>query len=199
MAKMVDARGLSCPQPVILTKQALAEGGEVVTIVDNPTSRMNVSRMAEKQGFFVEVEEKQDGTYLRIVPRAGATAAPEPASTRDRAPFEGPTVFLIGSNTLGIGAEELGTILMRSFLHTLNEVSPLPDSLVFLNSGVQLVIEGSPVLEDLRALVEQGVEVLACGTCLGYYDLKDKVAVGTVSNMYAIAETLLHAGKVISP
>ena len=60
------------------------------------------------------------------------------------------------------------------------------------------MVEGSPILEDLRALAAQGVQILACGTCLGYFNLKDRVAVGTVSNMYTISETLLGAGRVVS-
>lgn len=70
-------------------------------------------------------------------------------------------------------------------------------TILFFNSGVKLVVEGSPVLEDLRNLCGQGVEILACGTCLGYYELKEKIAVGEVSNMYNIAETMLRAGKVV--
>jgi selenium metabolism protein YedF len=99
---------------------------------------------------------------------------------------------------MGRGDEELGHILIRGFFHTLGEVEPLPDTIIFLNSGVKLVVEGSPVLGDLVALCEQGIEVLACGTCLGHYGLKEKVAVGEVSNMYTIAETMLGAGKVVS-
>jgi len=80
----------------------------------------------------------------------------------------------------------------------LGEVQPLPEKIIFFNSGVKLVVEGSPVLEDLWALNERGVEILACGTCLGYYDLKEQIAVGEISNMYTIAETMLRAGKTIS-
>jgi len=58
-------------------------------------------------------------------------------------------------------------------------------------------VEGSPLLEDLCALDERGTEILACGTCLGYYELKDQLAVGEISNMYTIAETMLGAGKVV--
>jgi selenium metabolism protein YedF len=108
-------------------------------------------------------------------------------------------VLLVPSEQFGRGdAPELGTLLVRGFFHTLGEVQPLPDKVVFLNSGVKLVVKGSPVLEDLQALAAQGVEILACGTCLGYFGLTDQVAVGQVSNMYTIAETLLQAGKVVS-
>jgi selenium metabolism protein YedF len=81
---------------------------------------------------------------------------------------------------------------------TLGEVEPLPQTIIFFNSGVKLVVEGSPVVEDLQALKAQGIEILACGTCLGHYGLKERVAVGEVSNMYTIAETMLGAGKVVS-
>ena len=62
---------------------------------------------------------------------------------------------------------------------------------------MRLVVQGSEVIEDLTLLYGRGVKLLACGTCLGYYDLKDKVAVGEISNMYTIAETLMRAGKVV--
>jgi selenium metabolism protein YedF len=86
---------------------------------------------------------------------------------------------------------------MRSFLHTLLELEPKPDLIICANAGVKLVAQGSPVLEELRSLAERGVEILACGTCLDYFGLKDKVAVGTVSNMYTIAERLLAADIVV--
>jgi selenium metabolism protein YedF len=196
MATIVDARGLACPQPVILTRNALQESDAVTTIVDNETARHNVTRMAEKAGGTVQVEEREDGTYLHIT-KAGAPqeeAAPQPTA----APAGGPLVLTIPSEFMGRGDEELGHILIRGFFHTLGEVEPLPDTIIFFNSGVKLVVEGSPVLEDLEELCGRGIEILACGTCLGHYELKDKVAIGEVSNMYTIAETILGAGKVVS-
>lgn len=196
MEKIVDARGLPCPQPVLLTRDALRESDAVTTIVDSDTARHNVTRMAEKAGYTVQVEEREDGVYLHI--RRGE-AMPEAAPAPPPQPVGGPLVLVIPSEFMGRGEhDELGQILMRGFLHTLNEVSPLPDVIVFFNSGVKLVVEGSPVLDDLRTLTDQEVQILACGTCLGYYGLKEKVAIGEVSNMYTIAETLLQAGKVVS-
>ena len=113
-------------------------------------------------------------------------------------PLSGPLVLVVSSERMGRGEhDELGTVLIRSFFHTLGEVERLPDTILFYNSGVKLVAEGSPVLDDLQALAGRGIEMLACGTCLGYYDLTDKVAVGEVSNMYTIAETMLGAGKTV--
>jgi len=199
MPTLVDARGKACPQPVIMTRKALAHDREVTVIVDNTTARENVLGLARSQGCEVQVEERSDGIYLHIHAGAAPAAAPAPApAPAAAAGGAGSSVLLIGSDQMGRGAEELGGILMRSLMHTLTEVSPLPDVLILINGGVRLVVEGSPVLDDLRALADRGVQILACGTCLSYYELKDKVAVGTVSNMYTIAETLLGAGRVVS-
>jgi selenium metabolism protein YedF len=164
VAQIVDARGLACPQPVILTRNALAETLEVTTIVDNETAQANVTRLAEKAGATVMVERKGDGIYVYITKKAMAQAEPVPQLAC--APAGGPLVLVIPSEIMGRGDEKLGDILIRGFFHTLGEVEPLPDTIIFFNSGVKLVIEDSPVLEDLQALVEGGVEILACGTCL---------------------------------
>lgn len=198
VSKVVDARGLPCPQPVILARKALQESNVLTVIVDNETAQRNVTRMAEKEGCTVWVETSQEGICLHILkgvalPQQEAPHPAQPAAT------SGPLVLVVSSEAMGRGEhEELGHVLMRAFFHALREVHPLPDTIVFFNSGVKLTVEGSPVLEDLRALQEQGVSILACGTCLGYYNLKEKLAVGEVSNMYTIAETLLGAGKVVN-
>ena len=109
-----------------------------------------------------------------------------------------PTVLLISAWAVGRGPEDLQDIIIRGFLHTLHEVSPLPSTIIFINTGVKLAVENSPVLEDLQLLEKQGTEILICGTCLNHFNLTEKVAVGTISNMYTIAETLLSAGKVVA-
>ena len=196
MIKNIDARGLPCPQPVILTRNALQEGDLVLTIVDNEIAQQNVTRMAEKAGATVQAEEREDGIYLHVA-QAGVIMA-ETIAQPVSSPPGGSLVLIVPSEFMGQGDEELGNILIRSFFHTLGEVEPLPDTIIFFNSGIKLVVEGSPVLEDLVALCEQGIDILACGTCLGHHDLKEKIAVGEISNMYTIAETMLGAGKVVS-
>jgi selenium metabolism protein YedF len=197
MVKLVDCRGQACPQPVIQTKKAIAESARVTTIVDNRAASTNVSRLADKEGYAVDVEEKDDGIYLHLS-RAGSVAQTDAVSSAATEGAVGPLVVLIPSDGMGRGDEELGGILMRSFLHTLNEVEPLPNTIIFLNSGVKLTVEGSVVLEDLQALEQRGVGMLACGTCLDFFGLKDRIAVGHISNMYSIAETLLGAGRLVA-
>jgi selenium metabolism protein YedF len=172
----------------------MREGTSVLIIVDNETAQKNVTRMAEKSGATVEAEVRPDGIYLQITPGA----FPETQSPAAAAPTGGPLVLVVPGQGMGRGEHpELGEILVRGFFHALSELEPLPDVIIFFNSGVNLVVEGSPVVDDLRALADEGVEILACGTCLEYYDLKGGVAVGTVSNMYTIAETMLAAGRVV--
>jgi len=196
MPKIINAQGLSCPQPVLLTKKAMAETGDILTIVDGPDQAENVAQMARQAGWAVQLDGKEDGVYVRVT-RPQAAAHEMPVGTA--VPAGGPLVLVVPGDTMGRGeAPELGAILIRTFFHTLVEGQARPDVILFFNTGVRLVAEGSPVLEDLRALAGQGVQLLACGTCLGYFELKEKVAVGTISNMATIAETMLGAGRVVS-
>ena len=120
----------------------------------------------------------------------------DPGGGRSLAPA--PTVVAISSNEMGRGDDELGQVLLRNYLRTLREVTPGPDTIIFFNSGVMLTVEGSPALDDLTALVDQGVQLLLCRSCVEYFDLEERVAVGEISNMYAISEAMLRAGKVIN-
>ncbi len=107
-------------------------------------------------------------------------------------------VLVVSSDIMGDGDIELGGILIRSFFHTLLESEILPNSIIFFNTGVKLVAGGSPVLEDLKFLEQKNIDILACGTCLGHFNLKDKISVGHISNMYEISETMLKAGNIIN-
>ena len=100
---------------------------------------------------------------------------------------------------MGQGSDELGTMLMKSFLFALTQLPEPPATVLFYNGGAHLTTEGSPCLEDLKTLEAQGTEILTCGTCLNYYGLTEKLAVGGVTNMYTIVEKLAGAGRVIRP
>jgi len=201
MIETVDARGLACPQPVIRTRKAMAEATAVVTLVDNETSVTNVSRMAQKAGWQVEVLEEDGGFRLEMSRGEDTAGAPAPAAepTVGRAGAQaGPLVLVVTADKMGRGNTELGQILVRGFFHTLGEVEPLPQTIIFFNTGVKLACQGSPVLGDLQALEAEGIEILVCGTCLNYFELTDELAAGQVSNMYDIAETMLGAGKMVN-
>lgn len=192
MTKVVDARKLTCPQPVMLTMKALDEADEVIIVVDNETARENVYRLGQSRGCEVSVETKEDGIYLTLRKSEAEPAEEEPQPTTS-------TVVFLGSDIIGRGENRpLGDLLMQSFLHTLRGFTSMPEAIIFMNDGVKLVTEDSPVLGELRQLEKEGVNILACGTCLSRLQLTEKVAVGQVSNMYTLADTMLKAGKVVS-
>jgi selenium metabolism protein YedF len=189
MGRVVDARGLPCPRPVVETQKALRGIGErgVTVLVDSPESRENVRRFAESQGCHVQVVEKEGYFQMEV-----ARGQPQEAARK-----MGGDVVLMESDCLGTGDRELGEILIKAFLNTLWDTEPKPAKILFLNSAVNLTTEGSEVLDTLRLLEEEGVEILSCGTCLEYYGLKAQLRVGQVTNMYDTVGSLVAAGKVI--
>ena len=197
MSKLVDARGLACPQPVILTRKAMDESADVTIVVTSETSRQNVRRMAERAGWQVTVEADGADYYLHIRRENAVVDEEEAAAAVSPPPAGDPLVLVVSGDKMGRGDQELGEVLVRGFFHTLGEIESRPDTIIFFNAGVWLAAEGSPVLDDLCSLEAAGVLLLACGTCLDYFELKERLAVGRVSNMYEIAETMLSAGKVV--
>lgn len=203
MERLVDARGKPCPQPVILTREAIRKGevdGIRVT-VDNDIAAQNVGRMARSQGWEATVE--REGGDIDVVLTKGRTkgkadAAPQAEAPSCEAASRAPKVVVfIASDLFGIGEEELGKILMRAFVKTIREIEPRPARLIFANSGVRLTTEGSDLIEDLERLEQSGVEVISCGTCLDYYGLVDRLKVGRASNMFEIASALVGADRIV--
>jgi selenium metabolism protein YedF len=200
--KIVNARGLSCPQPVVLAKQAIEAHEQVKVIVDTDTALENVKRLGTKLGCDVKVEKKNDGTYeINLTRKAGSVGTKDdfvPSCSTTPA-NSGPFVIVISANTMGRGNDELGSVLIRAFLHTVVEQSQKPNIMVFYNTGVKLTVQGSEVLDDLKQLESAGVQLLVCGTCLNYFEIKDKLSAGTVSNMYDILDTMSRAGRLLVP
>ncbi|MDY6934380.1 MAG: sulfurtransferase-like selenium metabolism protein YedF [Spirochaetota bacterium] len=196
MAKEIDARGLACPQPVILAKKAIEDCDTVVVIVDNSAAIENVTRMAESGGYDVNIERKQEDTHIHIKRKSKGISESNEKSIQGS--NSGSVVIVISEDRMGRGDEQLGYILIRSFIHTLIEASSRPNVLIFFNSGVKLTIKDSEVIEDLQILESNGVDILVCGTCLNYFKLTDEIAAGQVSNMYDITEAMLGAGRLVT-
>lgn len=108
-------------------------------------------------------------------------------------------VVVLSSDKMGEGDDELGKVLIKGFIYAITQLDKLPKAILLYNGGVKLSSEGSDSIEDLKALEEQGVEILSCGTCLNFYNLQDKLQVGKVTNMYSIVEELAGATNVIRP
>ena len=201
MDQKVDCRGLACPQPVLETKKALEAQGaeEILVVVDNPSSKENVRRFAESQGHRVSITEEKGVFELRIQKGKGKEKSESAGGKTDeiQCSLSPDLVVFIDTDSLGRGSEELGRILMRSFLQTLEQSEVRPQKVILINSGVKLACEGSEVLEDLQELSAKGTEILSCGTCLDFFGIKKKLSMGKVSNMYEILNSLAHAGKVI--
>jgi len=194
MMKEIDARGELCPKPVIMTKKALdnLEKGTITTIVDNEVAKENVSKLATSMGLEFRVSQTKDNEfYIHINKGEGVVEA-----INDEINLSKDLTIAIGSNKMGNGEEELGKILMKSFIYTVKETAPYPANILFYNTGVYLTCEGSPVLDELKELIEEGVEIQSCGTCLDYYHLKEKLEVGGVSNMYSIYEKMKNANTI---
>lgn len=201
MKKEVDARKQLCPKPVIMTKKALDEitDGIVTTIVDNEVAKENVSKLAKSLDYSYTVEKNSDSEfYIHITKgeskeesKSAAPAACVPNTFKDM-------TIVFGQDKLGHGLDELGKVLIKGFIYTLTESTPFPSALLFLNGGVKLTTEGSEVIEDLKKLEAEGVEILSCGTCLDYYNIKDKLMVGEVTNMYTIVEKMKNATNTIT-
>lgn len=198
MNKEVDARGMSCPMPLIKTKKALESltEGSVRTIVDNETAKENISKFANSMAYRFTVSENQGDFYIDIFKELKYREIKMMDLEMDPLP-KADLVIMISKDYMGEGSEELGRILMKGYLYTLTEVVPLPKTLIFVNSGVNLTCAGSESLTNLRKLEENGVEILSCGTCLDYFKLKSMLMVGGVSNMYTIVEHLNKARNTI--
>lgn len=198
----VNAMGETCPIPVIKAGQALkqmAGPGVLEVLVDNEVAVQNLTRMGAGQGYAVQAEKRGEREYsVRILVNEPpqAESAPEPVCAPDA---RGDIVVAVGSHTMGQGDEELGATLMKGFLFAVGQLPRLPKTVLFYNGGAKLTVEGSASLEDLKNLEAQGVEILTCGTCLNYYGLTERLAVGGVTNMYAIVEKLAGASRVIRP
>lgn len=197
MAHIIDAKGKPCPQPVILAKQAITAGeADFVVEVDNTTAVGNLQRLAGNQGYAVQVSQAA-GVYSLAFSRTGD--APAPADRTDHCGAQpGTDCVFVGRDIIGDGDRELGTNLMRMFFYTLTQSEELPASICFMNAGVKLPAGDEQVAGHLKTLIEQGVEVHVCGTCLNFYGIADKLRAGTVSNMYDIVSRMQAAGKVIS-
>ncbi|MBU1672394.1 MAG: sulfurtransferase-like selenium metabolism protein YedF [Actinobacteria bacterium] len=196
----VDARGLRCPEPVLRTRKRLAETpGAFTVLVDNPAARDNVRRFAQTSGCSVEVVERDGEFLVSITPGEGAgpVAAEKPCPASAGAACT-PAVLLITSDELGTGSHELGATLIKSFLYACAQGDDVPGTVILMNGGVKLATENDETVEHLLALCERGCEVLACGTCLDYFGLADRLRAGRVSNMYEIQSKLVGAPRMLS-
>jgi selenium metabolism protein YedF len=202
MTKTLDARGLSCPAPVLMAKEAVEKDhlDVVEVLVDNEAARENVSRFLGSQQFSVSVVP--EGNDFKISARRQGEAPKmirEPEISCDaKVEHKQKIMVLMATDRLGFGDDELGKKLVVSFIKTLKEMGEELWRLVLVNNGVKLTIAESPVLEDLAAYEKEGLTILVCGTCLTHFGLLDAKRVGVTTNMLDIVTALQLADKVIN-
>ena len=198
--KTVDACGLTCPAPILLVKDTVEKEAlkELVVLVDNKAACENVTRFLTNKGYSVNpvtnenpirVEANLSGEFVE------STSSPSADSDQQDVKKN---VVLIMSDCMGQGADELGRKLMINYIKTLKEMGDELWQIIFVNSGVKMTINSSPVVEDLKNYEKAGVTILACGTCLDFYELLDEKAAGETTNMLDIVTATQLADKVIT-
>ncbi|MCF7945254.1 MAG: sulfurtransferase-like selenium metabolism protein YedF [Spirochaetia bacterium] len=234
MKKIIDTSGLSCPQPVILTKKALKEppNTTIQVLVDNETAKKNVLRFLTFSGI-TDVEVSTENSLMEInfsVPSENTNGSHKKSSSDKQKTFSKSSAsskqgtiskdieieqssnftavcdipvttgktYLISSSVFGEGEEKLGNLLMKGFLYSLTQLDEIPKAVIFINSGVFLTTtDNSDLIENLKDLENKGTDIVSCGTCLDYYNIKDSLKVGYISNMYSIVEMISNETKLI--
>jgi selenium metabolism protein YedF len=203
--KTVDTRGQLCPAPLIATKRALKEtpeGDSFLLLIDNRTSFNNVSRFLKDNGTHFKVEESE-GIWSLTITRGDSDVdnviAEEYCPTTVAHFNKGDFIIVIASNRMGEGDDDLGRLLMSNFIKAIKDLDKLPQKMIFYNSGVTLAAKDSSIIGDLRDLEKMGVGLLLCATCVNHYGLDETYGVGTLSNMYTIAEVMAGAGNILKP
>jgi len=195
----IDARGLACPQPVVLTKNALdsGQGSDILVLVDTEVARDNVVRHAQQRGCSVNVAAQGQAFAVRIAAPAGiARAARQNAPLPTCAASSGGTVVLLDADFIGSN-RELGKLLVNGLLKATAALEGVQGCVILISNGVRLAVEGSYALEALGQLSERGFGILICGTCVDFFKIRDKVMIGKISNALEIMEAMTQAAQVI--
>ena len=238
--RLIDARGLACPLPVVNTKKAIGEfkeEGILTVLVDNEIAVQNLKKFAAQKGLAAAGEKKSDTQYqvtIQIPPKPSSTSptaapvTPQPDQGQPNQKQPNPDqlnqpqpdqlqpdqpdqetctpdsrkkgmVAILSANMMGNGDAKLGKALMKAFIFALTKQDTLPETIVCYNSGAYLTCQGSDSLEDFKNLEAEGVTIVTCGTCLDFYGIKDRLAVGTITNMYEIVEIMEQATSILRP
>jgi selenium metabolism protein yedF len=198
-----NAKGMACPLPVVQTKKLLAEYDVVETTVDNFVATENLTKLAEQLNYDINVKKTSDEEYIVTISnpmtdKEKSVKEVTEEKTQVIKAQDDSYIVVVNKQIMGHGSEELGKKLMKAFLYTLTEQEVLPKKIIFYNGGVLLADKNqSHVLEELKVLQENGVEIMSCGACIDYY--KVDLAIGSTSNMYFIVEEMRAADRVVRP
>lgn len=197
--KTIDCRGLECPMPVIKTKKYfdLEDSKEALVIVDNEVAKDNVLRLAK--GLKLKSNYIEESGLYKINLSIGELSLEKHIEKveENKENKNKSLTILVASNLLGEGDDKLGETLMKVYINTLAESDSLPENLLFINGGVKLTCEGSDVIESIKVMKDKGVNIFSCGACLDFYNLKEKLLVGQIGNMYQIIDLMNNSTNTI--
>jgi len=203
--RIVDTKGQHCPAPIIAAKKALKEasmGEKFKVLTDNQTSLDNLCRFLKDNKAEFSVEETKGVWTLTITKK---TAEMQPKQTDEycdkKIPHftRGNFIIVFSSDKMGEGDSELGYLLMTNFINAIKDFDELPKKMIFYNNGVKLGASDSPVFESLREIEKMGVDLLFCATCAKYYSLEEEIRVGSLGNMFEIAQVMASANNILKP
>lgn len=215
-AMVIDARGQGCPKPVLMAEEVLSKISEglVEILVDNEASVKNLTRFANKGGFYTEATK--DGKHWRVKiakgyacelesPESGVRIQELNQETQPSAVSAQPLddseagkdlMLIIGTDTMG-KEEELGKTLMKGFFETIKVTKEIPHTMFFLNAGVKLTTVCEDIIPVLKGIEALGVEIFSCGTCLKYYNLEASLKVGYRGTTNHIVEGMKDFRKTV--
>jgi selenium metabolism protein YedF len=203
--QIIDTSGQQCPAPLIATKRALKDartGDSFKVITDNQTAFNNISSFLKDNKTEFSYEESNGIWALTITKQTTEfinADVKEYCKTEIPHLSKGDFIIAFTSDKMGDGDEELGHLLMINFVKAIKELDVLPRKMVFYNKGVTLGAEDSPVIDHFKEIDKMGVTFLFCATCAKYYSLEEKIKIGTLSNMFEIAQVMSSAGNIVRP
>ncbi len=202
--KIIDCKGMICPMPLIETRKAIREsaiGEDLQVIVDNETSFNNVSHFLNDNGYVFNYT-KDGNTYsisFKINKIDSKKEEVKPIIENNKASKSQNHIIVLNSNKMGTGDDDLGKLLMKGYLNTIDQLDALPLEIICYNSGVTLAEKGTDSAQTLKKIENQGVKITLCGTCVDFFGLKEKLEVGTISNMLYIAGKLSSGIQIVKP
>lgn len=199
MKKIIDARGKLCPEPLMMTRQAIKEatpGDSIEVMTDNDTACKNIgtyltelkTAFTETDGHIHFIVGNHDESILEKLPNC-------PTDSGEKNGY----LIVLKSEEMGSEDPNLGKLLMRAFLNTVADSEKLPRTIIIYSGGVRLTLTGTDTSRSLAKLEEKGVEIVICGTCVDFYQLKESIKIGTISNMFVIVEKMANAINIVYP
>lgn len=188
----LDLRNKSCPIPLVETRNFINNNRNVdfKIILDNEVSFLNIKKYLENNKINYSANQSQDIYIFEVIFDGNERLSNEKFQINNFS-------VLVMSNLFGHGDEEISKTLMKSYFYSLSESITLPSNVIFINSGVKLLIEESGILKSLESLKNLGTSILACGVCVDYYGLNDRVKFCEITNIYSITEILNNSEGVI--